>query len=111
MQDIYEYYCPRCDMYFKTRDEYLDHLVIKSYKGPFVAKLRDFHGQANNAKYSLDFEDERDKETDFFLSFKFYVLKATEIWAWYQDQNDLIGRNGKRPNKSVYKYTPLIGWN
>ena len=52
-------------MYFKTRDEYLDHLVIKSYKGPFVAKLRDFHGQANNAKYSLDFEDERDKETDF----------------------------------------------
>ena len=56
-------------MYFKTRDEYMEHLVIKSYKSPFVAKLRDFHGQANNAKYSLDFEDDRDKETDFNLYF------------------------------------------
>lgn len=61
LQENYEYYCPRCDMYFKTRDEYMEHLVIKSYKSPFVAKLRDFHGQANNAKYSLDFDDERDK--------------------------------------------------
>lgn len=61
IQETIEYYCPRCDMYFKTREEYQDHLMLKSFKMPFVNKLRDFHSNTMNSQYSSDFEDDRDK--------------------------------------------------
>merc|ERR1719473_686473 len=60
VQETIEYYCPRCDMYFKSRHDYQDHLMLKNFKMPFVNKLRDFHGQAMNNQFSLDFDDERD---------------------------------------------------
>ena len=44
------------------RDEYHDHLAFKNFKTPFVAKLREFHGQSEQAKlFTNDIEDERDK--------------------------------------------------
>ena len=66
IQETIEYYCPRCDMYFKTREEYQDHLMLKSFKMPFVNKLRDFHGNTMNIQFSNDFEDDRDKVHLYF---------------------------------------------
>jgi len=83
VQETIEYYCPRCDMYFKSRCEYQDHLMLKNFKMPFVNKLRDFHGQTMNNQFNLDFEDDRDKS-------KFHTSKKERRYYKVQELLDEV---------------------
>ena len=74
-----EIYCPRCDMYFRSIQEYHDHLIIRQLKVPFLKSIK-----------------ETSKERDVSLEVEFADTRNTKRMHWtetkkrYYDQNDLL---------------------
>jgi len=65
IQGDYEIYCPRCDMFFNTKEDYQDHLLIRQFKVKFVEKINavqesdnlddmEFHDTRNKTKMHVD---------------------------------------------------------
>lgn len=59
IQDEYDIYCPRCDMFFNDKGEYQDHLLIRKFKVKFVEKINSVQESENLD--DMEFHDTRNK--------------------------------------------------
>lgn len=73
-KDNYEIYCPRCDLYFHNRNDYIEHKLIKKMKAPYVNKIKEI-----NSKFDLkelEFADDRNTKKMHTKKLKKYFNKA-----------------------------------
>merc|ERR1719369_1237846 len=52
-RSLAEIFCPRCDMFFNSLNEYHDHLIIRQFKEPYVKKLAEMKRSQELAKMNI----------------------------------------------------------
>jgi len=85
VQGDLEIYCPRCDMFFTNKEEYLDHIVIRQFKVPFVEKIKTV--TSTDGVNEMEFHDTRNKNKMHFTK-KRKNYEQTELLDEVKDLRD-----------------------
>lgn len=108
VQNGLEIYCPRCDMYFMHKDDYLDHLLIRQYKAPFVEKINEVSKYSSGtAIANLEIHDNRNK-TKMHYDKNRKLYKQEELLDEVRDLRDRARMMRKKRGKTR-RVTRMLG--